>query len=388
MLLSTTNPMPFKPVLLHFDFPEFEKLGDLEAGDKADSLVQTDCNGHKWSISIQPGGRPDATEVWWVPIYLHSRNEQSMECKYSIAIKGTNSSYEDTIGYTFPAVEERCHVHVSRHRARNSAPPQGIGFGPDQMITRSQILDEDEGILKDDVLTIHVTIQVKDEIDQFYGPTTYINNKMLELLKSGVDSDITFKVEKKTFHAHSLIIKNNAPILGSFFDGKCSVVIRDIKPDVHVFKIVLGYVYSGCFPTRDEIDMYGEELIDAANKFKLTDMKLAVENDLVRECILDKTNVADYILFADAQSCALLKEYAISFLALHSKEILKSEHSKRLRESAELLAEIIVLTNEDDGDAMTVTDLRKELGECGLDVDGSKEMLLSRLSDSKRQRTE
>jgi hypothetical protein len=117
-------------------------------------------------------------------------------------------------------------------------------------------------------------------------------------------------------------------------------------------------------------------------------MKLAVENDLVRECIIDKTNVADYILFADAQSCALLKEYAISFLALHAKEILKSEHSKRLRESAELLSEIIVLTNEDDVDTMTVTDLRKELGECGLDVDGSKEMLVSRLSDSKRQRTE
>jgi hypothetical protein len=226
--------MPFKPVLLHFDFPKFEEL-DPEAGEKEKmkSRVQTDSNGHKWSISIELGGRQDATEEGWVSVYLHSGNEQSIECKYTIAIKGANSLYERTFRSTFPAVEVR--GDVPRPRARNSAPPdppQGIGYGCIKMIKRSQILDEDEGILKDDVLTIHVTIQVKDKSGQFYRPTEHISNKMLELLESGVDSDLTFKVGKKTFRAHSLIINNNAPILGSFFDGKCSVVIKAIKPQV------------------------------------------------------------------------------------------------------------------------------------------------------------
>jgi hypothetical protein len=43
----------------------------------------------------------------------------------------------------------------------------------------------------------------------------------------------------------------------------------------------------------------------------LVNLKLAVETDLVRHRVLRKGNVADYILFADAISCALLKEYAI-----------------------------------------------------------------------------
>jgi hypothetical protein len=35
-----------------------------------------------------------------------------------------------------------------------------------------------------------------------------------------------------------------------------------------------------------------------------------------------------------------------------------------------------------------VTELRKELGKRGLDVDGSKKALVSRLEDTKRQKTE
>ena len=55
-----------------------------------------------------------------------------------------------------------------------------------------------------------------------------------------------------------------------------------------------------------------KEIIDAANRYDVVGLKMAVENILVRERILDKKNVSDYILFSDAQSCALLKEYARS----------------------------------------------------------------------------
>ena len=96
----------------------------------------------------------------------------------------------------------------------------------------------------------------------------------------------------------------------------------------------------------------------------------------------------DYILFADAKSCPLLKEYGITFLRMNAKAVLKSEHSLRLRESNELLTEVVVLSNEVD-ETLNVNELRKELGKRKLDVDGSKEVLLSRLEiANKRQRTE
>ena len=70
------------------------------------------------------------------------------------------------------------------------------------------------------------------------------------------------------------------------------------------------------------------------------------------------------------------------------QEVLHSEDSSRLRESGELLPEIIVLQARSAEKRMTVTELRKELGKRELDVDGSKQALVSRLEDAKRQRTE
>ena len=105
---------------------------------------------------------------------------------------------------------------------------------------------------------------------------------------------------------------------------------------------------------------------------------------------MTRENVADYILFADAQSCPLLKEYAITFFLVHYKEVLKSEHSKCLKDSGEMLSEIMLLMQPEnvEGETMTVNELRKELGKRRLDVDGSKDALVSRLEEAKRQRTE
>ena len=80
-----------------------------------------------------------------------------------------------------------------------------------------------------------------------------------------------------------------------------------------------------------------------------------------------------------------MKEYAISHFRLHSREILNSEHSKRLRESGEMLSEIIMFMSDEDG-GMTVTELRKALGKRHLDVDGSKETLAARWKSYAKKR--
>jgi hypothetical protein len=112
---------------------------------------------------------------------------------------------------------------------------------------------------------------------------------------------------------------------------------------------------------------------------------MAIENILVQECILTKENVSSYILFADAHSCPLLKEYAISYFLLHYKEVLKSEHSSQLGDSGEILSEIMLSMGGEDDRILCVTELRKELGKLGLDTDGSKEALVLRLENAQRQ---
>ena len=44
-------------------------------------------------------------------------------------------------------------------------------------------------------------------------------------------------------------------------------------------------------------------MIDAANKYGLVGLKVSVENVLIQELILDSSNVAECLLFADAMPC-------------------------------------------------------------------------------------
>ena len=262
------------------------------------------------------------------------------------------------------------------------------GINYPAFMTRSGILNDSNSILKDGALCIDVTIQVRDELEELYDPeeNRAHQNKGLKLLKNKEKADVSINIRGELFQVHSLILDNYAPLLADYCKQNDGSSNGDIRPDV--FQKVLEYVYSGICPFGDIVGKFGKELIDAANRFELVELKLAIERLLVRERILDKTNVADYIVFADAQSCPLLKEYAISYFLLHAKEILNSDYSKALRESGELLSEIIKMLTSQDENGIGVNELRKELSKRKLDVDGSKEALTFRLEESKQQRTE
>ena len=127
-----------------------------------------------------------------------------------------------------------------------------------------------------------------------------------------------------------MILDNSASLLADYCKQDA---IKDMDPNV--FQMILKHVYSEYLPDDNEVLANGKELItvgkdliDAANRFELTELKDAVEQILVRERILDRRNAADYLVFADAQSCTLLKQYAFSVFLLFAKDILKSDDSK------------------------------------------------------------
>lgn len=79
-----------------------------------------------------------------------------------------------------------------------------------------------------------------------------------------------------------------------------------------------------------------------------------------------------------------------------STDILKSDTSKLLKESPELLTELMLKMSYDstiyeqlsEEGNLSVNELRKQLDEKGLDIDGSREMLVSRLQASKKRQRE
>lgn len=356
-----------QPVLLTFKFENFAHLPN-KVDQPIKARVQSDCNGNRWSLELYPAGDRRAKESGRIALFLCSKNAvPNLDVKIEFLIK-------DKTGVSVDHSEFRC-----KFIKDNS------GFGNSSFAKRSDILDETKGILKNEALLIDVIIQVKDGKDVLHQPIKDISLNQLQLLRSGGKSDIIFQVGSKRIPAHSPILYANAPLLSEICDQENSstVTIQNVAPEV--FQFLLEHIYSANVPSVDDVFKWGKELIDASNRFELIELKMAVENLLVRECILNKENVCEYILFSDAQSCPLLKEYAISYFLLNAQEILQSDHSKQLRESSELLSEIIVFQGRGLGE-MRVTTLRKELGKRNLDVDGSKRALVSRYEEAKRQK--
>lgn len=254
-----------------------------------------------------------------------------------------------------------------------------------------------EGSLHVDVMLRHM--HTPKNMGQCCNPSA---QNILSLLDSGDNSDVSFKVDDTIIPAHKLILQTNAPMLAGFLkdhEEGVPIEIEAVSPDV--FRRVLRYIYGGIAldprrrMTKRERGRLGMEIIGAADRFCLVELKVAIEYLLVASCTIYTDNVADILLFADAKTCPLLKEHAISFFVARAKDVLNSKWSDKLKESPRLLQELILAATHSQSYAsnavsdMSVSELREELRKRRLDVDGSKEILVSRLEGAKkRQRTE
>jgi hypothetical protein len=129
----------------------------------------------------------------------------------------------------------------------------------------------------------------------------------------------------------------------------------------------------------EDLSNEARELLDVADRFGCKGLKLVAEAELVASGILVDT-VADLILLGDGKNCALLKEAAIELFAENAKSVKASPGWAKLRESVDLLDEVMaVLVNNnkrtpapaDDSDGerdykrMRVSTLPRKLAEEG-----------------------
>ena len=324
--------MDLKPDRLRFKFENFaayfpapediDSDEELFESHRIYSKDLTDCNGIEWRLSLF-AHRDE--ELWvddavYIGLKLENRSELLLDFKFQVSRKNAKR-YRDVFGTGF-------HLIVDDETTFN------------EFIKHSTIFDATNEILEDGALHINVFIQPRYSHD--YTEYSHIQGhqrKMLDLLKKEEKTDVSVNVGGRNFHLHSLILDHNAPILADYCK-QSHVVITDMESGA--FEIILKHVYSGYLPTNYDVHYHVEDLIDAANRFELTELKDAVEHNFVCERHVYEWNAADCIVFADAQSCPLLKEYAISVFLLFAKDILKSDDSEDLRESGELMSQIMV----------------------------------------------
>ena len=348
--------------------------------------------GNPWCLWLRPGGRMHS-RAGWVAIYLHNRSNKSIDMNFGFSINDGNGKQIVSIQTSTPFTFD----------PRGS---QSSGKGWPDFAKRSKLLNA----LVDGTLVVEVHMKPIEPIiamlPHFIPENPFCNN-MLQLFNDEESSDIVFQVSQQskknsekvakiapvTFYAHCLILNNAgsailADLCGTKGDPTTPIEITDVSPEV--FRHLLYYIYGGK-TADDDTKAHSKDIIDASNRYGVSTLKLEAEACLVESTTFSLDNVIKHLIYADSMNCALLKEAAMDFIVENKIKVIETMTSFDDVPSnlmRDLLTAVARGEREEGGvggenenlfTTMRINELRKKAHEKGLDVDGSREMLIATL---------
>ncbi|MGH0141172.1 UNVERIFIED_CONTAM: hypothetical protein FKN15_062705 [Acipenser sinensis] len=173
---------------------------------------------------------------------------------------------------------------------------QGKDWGFKKFIRRDFLLDEANGLLPDDKLTLFCEVSVVQDSVNISGQNTMNMVKVPEcrladelggLWENSRFTDCSLCVAGQEFQAHKAILAARSPVFSAMFEHemeeskKNRVEINDVEPEV--FKEMMCFIYTGKAPNLDKM---ADDLLAAADKGRfasLTHAQRSTPSPFLRE---------------------------------------------------------------------------------------------------------
>jgi hypothetical protein len=336
--------------------------------------------GNPWRLWLYPGGRQES-RTGWVGIYLVNLSNKSITMHYGFSIKDGNGKQ----------------VANKRRSTYFTFSPMSGRAWPD-FAKRSKLLDS----LVDGTLIIEVHMKLQQQPAKLYFiPENPSACKIIPFMFNNDESaDIVFQVSQQsknsaakvariapvTFHAHCLIVRACSTVLADLCQSKgdltTPIEITDVSPDI--FRHLLYYIYGGKI-SNDDMKEHSKDIINAANRYGVSTLKLEAEACLVENLTFSLENMMEHLIYADSMNCALLKEATMDYIMENKDEVLEKITFDEMIPGnlmRDLLAAVVRgenRTGRNKLNAMRICKLRLVAHKNGLEVDGSREMLIASL---------
>jgi len=367
------------------------------------------CLGHQWTLRIYPGGTSNSDDEM-VSLFLKKVSNKGIKIDLGFSVKDSNGK------------DRRHHAYILENNvARSIVSMNGqwnfvvarSSYGKVDFARRSIILDH----LVEGSLVIEVQMKLAEPAETIPSPFIPENpacNAIQKMFMDEKSSDVVFEVqhldsgesnpEKKAkisptaFYAHRLILQTCAPQLAEMCGGPMEngssppvpISIPNVTPKI--FHHILNYVYGGEMAS-EELEANARDIIDAADKYGVSNLKLEAEACLVNTTTINVENVMDLLLYSDSKSCALLKEAVMDFLLKNVVDVMdkvsfKDVPGEMIKDFMAAVARNRTSKGVDEASSdgqigtMRITELRRKAHEKGLEVDGSREMLIAALKES------
>jgi speckle-type POZ protein len=214
----------------------------------------------KWCLRVNPKGLDEESKDYLsLYLLLVSCNKSEVRAKFKFSI--LNSKREET-----KAMEsQRAYRFV-----------QGKDWGFKKFIRRDFLMDDSNGLLPDDRLTIFCEVSVVGETVNVTGqssltpvkvPSCHLSEDLGQLFERAPFSDVTLCVGDRQFQVHKAILAARSPVFNAMFEHEMEerkqnrVEITDV--DQEVMAEMLRFIYTGRAPNLNKM---ADELLAAADK--------------------------------------------------------------------------------------------------------------------------
>ena len=351
------------------------------------------CFGHEWTVDLYPGGNSQSNDGY-VGLFLSNSSAEAIEVELKFIIKHPKPWYTSILR--------------TDRKLNKFSPPTGSPFvrarGYENFARWSTLLHYlDYGTL---IVEVHIRTNKPGCQPAPFVPENPASQNMLKsfgneetvdvkfevggVVESAMDGRDPTKTPTTTFHGHHYPLQLNAPALADMCspgDDSAPTTINNVEPAI--FKHLLYYCYGGKI-SKEDLQSSAKAIIEAADRFGIVNLKLEAEACYVDTVEMTLDNIIEVVTYADSKNLALLKEHCMDFLSCADKVEVAEKVSFDDMPSR-LMKDLMVAmarsesksSKGDELSTMRVSELRRLAHEKGLNVDGSREMLIASLKAMK-----
>nr|XP_044996372.1 speckle-type POZ protein-like [Jaculus jaculus] len=298
-----------------------------EIGEAMRSSIFTSGNNDrlKWRLRVNPKGIDEHCKDY-LSVYLLLASSPKGEVRAKFRFSILNAQGEHTKG-------------MESHRVCEFV--QGKDWGFRKFIHRDVLLDEANGLIPNDRLTLFCEVNmVQDYIittsqnyfDKVHVPKCQLADDIGAMWENSRFTDCCLSVAGHEFQAHRAVLASRSLMLGSMIEHamergeQIQLEINDME--LNVFKEMMCYIYTGRAPNLQNM---AESLLVAADKYDLERLKAMCEEALYRNLSVEKA--AEFLILADLYNASQLKKQALDFISYHASEIVTTAGWKSVVDS-------------------------------------------------------
>ena len=341
------------------------------------------CFGHEWIVAMFPGGTRNSRDGFAALgiVKMDRTTTEAIEIEFDSVVKNPNGGdmlfrsgkmckfspdarVMESTNFAHHSTLMNCLVDgtliVEIHMRTNKPGQQSAPFVPENPFLRNAMTDFGD----------EETADIKFEVGG--------------AVQSGAGRRKRGKTSTATFHAHHFVLRRNAPALADMCKpgtGSAPATISNVRPEI--VKHLLFYCYGGKID-KEDLQSNAKEIIEAADRFDVVNLKLEAEACYVDTVELNLDNIIEIITYADSKNLALLKEHCMDFLGRADKGEVAEKVSFDDMPSRLVTDLMVAMARSEKKSSrggelstMRVSELRRLAHEKGLDVDGSRETLIA-----------